>query len=1617
MPSFYGENPPDTEVGSTDATESQVSEDAVTETDTSGGFFQGSPEQTTTEAYEEDARQAKEAAETAQTAAEAAQAAAEASESAASSSESNAASSQTAAATSATNASNSASAAAGSATTASTQASNAASSATAAAGSASNAASSESAAASSETAAASSQTAAAGSATAAASSAGTASTKASEAATSATNAAASESAAASSESNASTSASQAATSATNAASSESAAASSETNAASSASAASTSASNAASSASAASSSATAAASSASSASTSATAAGSARDDAQAALDSFDDRYLGAKSSEPTVDNDGDALVAGALFFDTVNTVMKVYDGSQWLAAYASVSGALLAINNLNDVSNTATARSNLGLGTASEQNVTYFATAAQGALADSALQNGDNVSVLTNDAGYATTTYVDNEVAGLVDSAPATLDTLNELAAALGDDANFSTTVTNSIATKWTQDNTKISNWDTAYGWGDHGAEGYLTGNQTITLTGDVSGSGTTSIAVTIADDSHNHVISNVDGLQTALNAKQDASTALTTSTTFGGDVSGTYNAIVIADDSHNHVISNVDGLQTALDAKQDASTALTTSNYTSTLNAVYANLTGDTFSGNLLFSDSGTTKRGIRGIVGTNDHWFFGGGATASNAGYVEIAAGDDGSTAGSYEPIYVRQYYGDPLTGTVQRTLTLLDNNGNTSVPGDLTLSDELLLPAVHSNSKIRLHGVNGAELIGTSGSTLELSGGSINFNGADGTGTPNLKMAGNTVIDSTRRFFAYGSGTSTTPVLTITNTASTTFNHASQAWAASMTSGQFHGHFFGKEGSTKNAGAIGYVWSSAGSNNNYVSIGHWGADHLLRVHGDGTVNINSGRLDMGGTTVIDSNRNLTNIGTISAGSAGTTQHFREIRVGSNVGATNQTGIVKNGGGTYGLGLFTWGDSVPVFIGGSALNLRTEAGAGIPLQMNGTTVIDASRNLTNIGTISSGAITSSGNLNLTNGNITSSTSSEDLGVLTTNQTNANLYLRSSNASVGNRTNLYFAPANAVATGLLRVESTEDATTTANRSSKMEFWVRENGTWRNPIAIDPDEAVKLSGRIGINGKYDVNAQLAIGDTAVWRIRESGSDMYLMDPVSSSNSRVLYLRNTGPGALMHVDMNGNFRMNGTTVIDGSRNIANVGSFEFNANISTGSRYLARPSNWGYSTSYKAIVLGSASTSYNTSGTGSVTLAFNYDPSVNSNGSFTGDGREIIFRNGTQFVTPNTANTAFNLLNLVLKNGAVGIGEGNPQYSLDAVGWANTTSGYKVGTTTVIDSSRNLTNITTLSVGGSQSGSANSIFGTNQYALTVQAGGNNASAAYNDTLFIRNVNYSSSGVAGQKAQIGFATIEGDGDHHRAQIVAKRDTSGGTAGGRLELLTRTGGSSPAVALTLRHDKSAEFAGNLNVDAGQYSEIVVKGDDNGTAQISLYGDSQGTGRVYVGQSSTYGGGIEYNGDNSPSTTGAGSDWITLYRTEGGTSSWTARNKYSNNDWQFRGNVTAYASDARLKENVTTITDALEKVQRLRGVEFDWKDECAELGFMPAMQHETGVIAQEVQSVIPDAAYPAPFDSEYLTVQKDKIVPLLIEAIKEQQEQIDGLKALIKEMKNGDH
>ena len=296
---------------------------------------------------------------------------------------------------------------------------------------------------------------------------------------------------------------------------------------------------------------------------------------------------------------------------------------------------------------------------------TVHANSYTGSLASAVTATTQSAS--DNSTKVATTAYVDSAVSGLVDSAPSTLDTLNELAAALGDDANFSTTVTNSIATKLPL------------------AGGTMTG---------------------------------------ALNMGANAITS--TGTISSGSITST--------------------------------------------GAVY----GTEFD--------------------------------LPSGGMLDWANGDARIVEG--------------LVNNYSLSFQTYDGSNATTA--------------------LRLDGDNTATFAGT------ISSGKIT---------------------------ASGSGTASSPVVAITSSNSSAFIHASNAFAANMTAGQFHGHFFGSAGSTKNAGAIGYYWAASGSDSNFVSIGHWGADHLLRLYGNGNLSIHNGGLQMGGTTVIDSSRNLTNLGNITA------------------------------------------------------------------------------------------------------------------------------------------------------------------------------------------------------------------------------------------------------------------------------------------------------------------------------------------------------------------------------------------------------------------------------------------------------------------------------------------------------------------------------------------------------------------------------------------------------------------------------------------------------------------------------------------------------------------------------------------------------------------------
>jgi len=115
------------------------------------------------------------------------------------------------------------------------------------------------------------------------------------------------------------------------------------------------------------------------------------------------------------------------------------------------------------------------------------------------------------------------------------------------------------------------------------------------------------------------------------------------------------------------------------------------------------------------------------------------------------------------------------------------------------------------------------------------------------------------------------------------------------------------------------------------------------------------------------------------------------------------------------------------------------------------------------------------------------------------------------------------------------------------------------------------------------------------------------------------------------------------------------------------------------------------------------------------------------------------------------------------------------------------------------------------------------------------------------------------------------------------------------------------------------------------------------------------------------------------------------------------------NNGEIRAAGNITAYySSDERLKENVRNIPNALELIKALNGVEFDWTDDYidnngGEDGFF-IRKHDIGVIAQEVEEVLPEVV--ATRNDGYKAVKYERIVAVLIEAVKELSAEVDRLK-----------
>jgi hypothetical protein len=100
--------------------------------------------------------------------------------------------------------------------------------------------------------------------------------------------------------------------------------------------------------------------------------------------------------------------------------------------------------------------------------------------------------------------------------------------------------------------------------------------------------------------------------------------------------------------------------------------------------------------------------------------------------------------------------------------------------------------------------------------------------------------------------------------------------------------------------------------------------------------------------------------------------------------------------------------------------------------------------------------------------------------------------------------------------------------------------------------------------------------------------------------------------------------------------------------------------------------------------------------------------------------------------------------------------------------------------------------------------------------------------------------------------------------------------------------------------------------------------------------------------------------------------------------------------------GDITAFFSDDRLKTKFGNIESALEKVLALNGFLFEPNELAQSLGY--EKKKEVGVSAQQVKTVLPEAIATAPIDSKYMAVKYERLIPLLIEAIKQLNDKVEG-------------
>ena len=220
----------------------------------------------------------------------------------------------------------------------------------------------------------------------------------------------------------------------------------------------------------------------------------------------------------------------------------------------------------------------------------------------------------------------------------------------------------------------------------------------------------------------------------------------------------------------------------------------------------------------------------------------------------------------------------------------------------------------------------------------------------------GSGNLTLSGTI---SSGKITTSGTGTAGAPTLDIINSSSNTFNHSVEVITPNLTAGENNIILIGKASSGLNAGYIGYKYSSAGSNANVLTFGHWGSDNLVNLTGDGKLGIGienpSASLDVNGNVRIGATGRFQTSTNVFK-SMNTAEDGALIRAAvSNASNPTFSNVDDTNTGMF----FAAADQLGFTTGGSE-RMRIDSSGNIQMGTAATTIIDANRNIRNVASLS---------------------------------------------------------------------------------------------------------------------------------------------------------------------------------------------------------------------------------------------------------------------------------------------------------------------------------------------------------------------------------------------------------------------------------------------------------------------------------------------------------------------------------------------------------------------------------------------------------------------------------------------------------------------------------